>query len=156
MWKIKADYKLITKNKKALFDYEVLNSYEVWIKLYGYEVKSIRQWHVNLKCSYLSIMSDELWIKWMHITPWKALPNRQAIKPDAERKVFLRKKDILFLSQKMKEKWFSIVPIELYFKWSLIKLKIALAKWRKAHQKKQVLKERAMDKEAKIALKKYY
>lgn len=154
MWK-KDDFKLITKNKKALFDYEIVQKYEAWIKLFWHEVKSIRQGHVNLKGSYVSLYWNELYIKGMHITPWKALPNRQSIWGDADRKIFLHKKDIVYLSGKLREKWFSIVPIELYFKWSLIKLSIALARWRKAYQKKQVLKERAMDKEAKIAMKKY-
>ena len=154
MWK-ESDIKMIARNKKALFDYEILTKYEAWIKLQGHEVKSIRQWHANLKGSYASLNWLEMWIKWMHITPWKAIPNSQSIKPDAERKAMIHKKDLIYLSKKLKEKWFSLVPIDLYFKWSLIKISVALVKWRKAHQKKQVLKERAMDKEAKIAMKKY-
>lgn len=153
MWK--EDIKLITKNKKAYFDYEIVKTYEAWIKLVGHEVKSVRQWHVNLKGSYVSMLSWEPYVKWMHVTPWKSLPNRTAIEPENERKLFLHKRDILFLSNKLKEKWLSIVPLEIYFRGSLIKLSIGLAKWKKLHEKKQVLKERSMDKEAKIAMKKY-
>lgn len=150
-WKIE----LITKNKKAYFDYEILDSWEAWIVLVWHEVKSVRNGHVNLKWSYISAITWELYIKWMHITAWKALPNRWAIEPDAERKILLKKKTIIYLQNKLKEKWFSIIPLELYFSWSLIKLKVWLAKWRKAFQKKQVLKERTLDKEAKKAMSRY-
>ena len=146
---------LITKNKKAYFDYEILDSWEAWIELKWYETKSMREKHVNLKWAYVSSMSWELYIKWMHVTPWKALPHRETIETDAPRKVFLHKKTIVYLSSKIKEAWYSLIPLELYFKGSLIKLKVWLAKWRKAYQKKQVLKERSMDKEAKMVMKKF-
>ncbi len=146
---------LITKNKKAFFDYEMIESWEAWIILKWHETKSIRHWHVNLKWVFLSIMSGELYLKFLHITPWKALSNRGALETDAPRKVLLHKKTIEYLTQKSKEWGYTIIPTELYFKWSLIKVRVALAKWKKAHQKKQVLRERAMDKAAKVALKKY-
>lgn len=146
---------LITKNKKAYFDYEVFDSWEAWLELYWHEVKSIRSGHVNLKGSYLVFINNALYVKGMHVSPWKALSNIHSIDAARERKVFLHKKTILFLSGKIKEAWYSLVPLELYFKWSLIKVKVWLAKWRKAYQKKQVLKERSMDREAKIMMKKF-
>lgn len=146
---------LITKNKKAYFDYEIIETWEAWIMLKWYETKSVRSWHVNLKWAFLSVINAELFIKNMHITVWKALPNKQTIDAFAERKIFLHKKTISYLREKSKEAWFSIIPLELYFSGSLIKLRVWLAKWRKAYQKKQVLKERTMDKEAKIAMKKF-
>lgn len=146
---------LITKNKKAYFDYEILDTWEAWIELKGYETKSVRNWHVNLKWAFLSVLNWDLNIKWMHISPWKALPNKQSIEAERERKVFLHRKTIDYLSLKSKEAGYSIIPLELYFKWSLIKLRVWLAKGRKSYQKKQVLKERSMDREAKIAASKY-
>lgn len=145
----------ITKNKKAYFDYEVVSSYEAWIELKWYEVKSIRQWHVNLKWSFIVSINWELFIKWMHVSAWKALSNKQSIETDRQRKLFLRKKDINYLSWKIKEAGFSIIWLELYFVWSLIKLRVGLAKWKKQYQKKQLLKEKTMDREAKIAMKKF-
>ncbi len=146
---------LITKNKKAYFDYEISDTWEAWIDLKWYETKSIRNWHVNLKWSYIVVVNNELYIKWMHVTAWKALVNRESIETDRERKIFLHKKTISYLSWKSREAGYSIVPLELYFVWSLIKLRVWLAKWKKAYQKKQILKERSMDKEAKIAMKKF-
>ena len=91
----------------------------------------------------------------MHVSVLASIPNKASIETERERKVFLHKKDIVYLSSKMKEAGNSIIPLELYFKWSLIKLRVWLCKWKKAYQKKQVLKERSMQKEASIAMKKY-
>lgn len=146
----------IIKNKKAYFDYDIIETWEAWVELKWYEVKSVRLWHVNLKWSFLSIINGELFVKNMHVTPWKTLPNKQAIESNRERKIFLHKKTISYLSVKSKEAWFSIIPLELYFSWSLIKMRVWLVKWRKAYEKKQILKERSMEKEAKIAMKKYF
>jgi len=146
---------LITKNKKAYFDYEIIETFEASIELKWYETKSIRAWQVNLKWAFLSVINNNLYIKFMHITPWKALANRTSVQADRDRKIFLHRKTIDFLANKSKEAWFSIIPLELYFKWSLIKLKVWLAKWRKSYDKKQVLKERTLDKEAKMIASKY-
>lgn len=147
--------KLITKNKKAFFDYEIADTWEAWIELRWYEVKSIRNWHVNLKGAFIVSINNELYIKWMHVSAWKSLVNKNSVETERLRKIFLQRKTILYLIWKSKESGFSIIPLELYFVWSLIKLRVWLAKWRKAYQKRQVLKERTMDKEAKMQLKKY-
>ncbi len=147
--------KLIKKNKKAYFDYEIINQYEAGIELKWYETKAIRNSMFNLKWSYISCINQELYIKQMHITAWKTLANKETIDTFRDRKIFLHKKDIIYLCNKLKEAWFSIIPLEVYFKGSLIKIKVWLVKWRKKYEKKQILKERAMDKQAKIAMKKY-
>lgn len=145
----------ITKNKKAYFDYEILDTYEAWLELKWYEVKSIRNWHVNLKWSYIVVINSELFIKWMHVSAWKTIANKSGLETDRIRKVLLHRKDIIYLSWKSKEPGYSIIPLELYFSWSLIKLRVWLTKWRKSYDKKQLLKERTMDREAKIMMKKY-
>ena len=147
--------KLIVKNKKAYFDYEIVDTWEAGVELKWHETKSVRSWHVNLKWAFLIIQNQELFVKNMHITVWKTLPNKQSIDWFRQRKIFLHKKTISYLANKSKEAWFSILPLELYFSWSLIKMRVWLAKWRKTYQKKQVLKERTMEKEAKLAMKKY-
>ncbi len=151
----KRKYKLVSKNKKAYFDYEILDTWEAWIELKGYETKSIRTWHINLKWSFIVFRNGESYIKNMHISAWKTLANKDSIETDRERKIFLRRKNIDYLSSKVKEAWFSVIALEVYFSWSLIKLKVWLAKWRKAYQKKQVLKEKDMDKNARIAMSRY-
>lgn len=145
----------ITNNKKAYFDYDIFDTWEAWLELKWYETKSIRNWHVNLKWAFLVVVNNEIFVKWLHVTLWKALPNKASILDDRERKVFLHKKTITYLKEKSKESWYSIIPLELYFSWSLIKLRVWLAKGKKAYQKKQILKERTMDREAKVAMKNY-
>lgn len=148
--------KLIAKNKKAYFDYDIMDSQEAGIELKWHEVKSIRSGQVNLKGSYIVSRNGELYVKSMHISAWKALTNRETIDTDRERKIFLPKKKITSFSTKLKESWYAITPLELYFRWSLIKMSVWLVKWKKLHQKKQLLKERTLDKEAKMHLKKNY
>lgn len=145
---------LIAKNKKAYFDYEILETWEAWIELKGYEVKSLRGWKINLKGSYISFLSGTPVIKWCHISLLSSLPGN-IIDPKRDRKIFLHKKTIFYLSSKTKEAGKTIIPLELYFSWSLIKVKVWLAIWRKTYDKKQVLKERSMDKEAKQQMKQF-
>lgn len=147
--------KILTKNKKAFFDYEILETWEAGIELLWHEVKSVRAWHLNLKWSYVSLLSGVPYIKWMHITPWSTLPNREKIAGMRERKVFLHKKTVSLLFGKQKEGGYAIIPLEVYLKDALIKVKIWLGKWRKEYNKKQLLKERTLDKEAKMNLKKF-
>ncbi len=146
----------ITKNKKAFFDYEILDSQEAWIELKWHEVKSIRAKQVNLKWAYISNLSWELFVKWMHISAWKGLVNSQSIEVERERKILISKKKIIYYGSKLKEGWYTLLPLSLYFKGSLIKMQIGLAKGKKQHQKKQTLKERTLDREAKKMLQKEY
>jgi len=148
--------KTIAKNKKAYFDYDIIESQEAGIELKWHEVKSIRSWQVNLKGSYIVSRNGELYVKSMHVSAWWSIVNRQTIETDRERKVFLPKKKIISYTTKLKESWYALTPLELYFRWSLIKMSVGLVKGKKLHQKKQVLKEKTLDREAKLHLKKNY
>lgn len=139
-------------NKKALNDYEVLKEYECWIKLVWFEVKSIRDNHFHLKASFVTIREWRIYIQKFHISPYKMFTNPTAYDPESERELFLHKKDITSLLQKIKEKWFTIIPTEVYLKWNLIKIKIALAKWKKEYEKKESLKKKDIDMEIRRSL----
>ena len=121
----------------------------------GYEVKSIRNGRANLRGAYVVVLNGALYVKGMHIAVLPSVANKTLVFPERERKLFLHKKTVIYLSAKIKEAGFSVIPMELYFVGSLIKIKVSLAKGRKAYQKKQVLKERTLDKEAKIAMNRY-
>lgn len=146
----------LAKNKKAYFDYEILETQEAGIELKGYEVKSVRQKHVNLKGSYISETNGEMFLKQMHISPWKTLSQVDSSETERPRKVFLPKKKIVYYGSKIKEGGYTVLALELYLKGSLIKVRVGLAKGKKEFQKKQTLKERTLDKEAKMMLKKDY
>lgn len=145
---------IITKNKKAYFDYEILTTYEAWIKLFWWEVKSVKAWLINLKWSYISFLWWNNLLKQVHISPWKNIWKKSLIETKRDIDIFLHKKDIEYLTWKQKESGFAIIPLEIYLKWSLIKVKVWLCRGRKDYDKKQVLKERTLDKEAKSYLKK--
>ena len=153
--KKKKELKLISKNKKAYFDYEIVESWEAGIELKWFEVKSIKEWNVNLKWSYISPINNELFAKQMHISHWKSLVNKDSNETRIPRKIMLKRKTIDFLIWKIKEKWFSVIPLRIYDKNNLIKIEVGLVKWKKRFEKKQILKERTLEREAKNKMMKY-
>ncbi|MDD2694262.1 MAG: SsrA-binding protein SmpB [Candidatus Gracilibacteria bacterium] len=138
----------IAENRKALFDYEIIEEFEAGIVLAGAEAKSIRLGQVNLKGSYINTHSGRPILVGCHISEYK---NNSTTKldPKRERLLLLSQKEILRLSQKVKEMGATVVPIEIYSKGNLFKVRIALAKGRKKWEKKQVLKERDLERETK-------
>lgn len=136
----------ITENRKALFDYEIIEEFEAGIILSWPEVKSVRTGQVNLKGSYITTHSGRPVLVGCHISEYKNNTGK-ILDPKRERLLLLSKKEILRLDQKVKEMGATIVPIEIYSKGNLFKVRIALAKWRKKWEKKQVLKERDLDRE---------
>jgi SsrA-binding protein len=136
----------IIENRKALFDYEIIEEFEAGIELFWSEVKSIRSGQANLKWSYITLHTGVPTIVWMHVSEYKYTTGIK-IDPKRERRILLKGKEIERLSQKVKEMGATIVPIEIIFRWNLIKLRIALARGKKRWEKKQVLKERDLDRE---------
>lgn len=136
---------ILTENKKALFDYEIIEEHEAWVKLFGEEVKSARNGSINLKWSYILIDKLRPYIVGMHIGEYKG--GMRKLDPKRNRDILLKENEILNLSQKVKEMWATIVPISLYTKWNLIKVRIALVKWKKTWQKKNLIKKRDLERE---------
>jgi SsrA-binding protein len=136
-------------NRKALFDFEVLETFEAGIKLLGWEVKSLREGGCNLKGSYVVLAGGRPVITGMRISPYShATTTRGLVDPVRERDVLLKKRDIERLAGKVKEKGISLIATEVYFKGNLAKLKLALGRGRKAHDKRQLLKERDIERDA--------
>lgn len=136
----------IIQNKKALFDYEILEELDAGIILLGSEVKSLRAGQANLKWSYISLHSGRPFLVGSHISEYTKNTSTR-IDPKRERELLLSKKEIFHLSQKIKEMWATLIAKEILSVWNLFKVRIALAKWRKKWQKKQVLKERDLSRE---------
>ncbi len=146
----------LAKNKKAYFDYEILETHEAGIELLGYEVKSVREKHINLNGSYISVTAWELYLRQAHIGAWSGTINKDAVETQRLRKIFLPRKKIIFFDTKMKQGGYTLLALRFYLKGSLIKVEVGLARGKKKHEKKQVLKERTLDREAKKHLKKNY
>lgn len=131
----------IANNKKALFDYEIMEEHEAGIELFGWEVRSIRETWAQLKGSHVTIRGGFAKILGMHVTPYKFAEDAD-VWVKRERKLFLRKNVMLRLEHKAGEKGMAIIPTRLYFKWNLVKVSVALAKGRKEYDKREVIKKR--------------
>lgn len=145
---------IIAKNKKAYFDYEILETIEAGLVLSGDEVKSIRAGHASLKGAYATVHQGELYLINCHISPYKQAYNKPT---DAEatrrRKLLLHKRELNRLIGQVSEKGVTLVPLSLYFNArSKIKVELGIAKHRNAPSKKGVLRERELDREARREL----
>ncbi|MGN1227120.1 MAG: SsrA-binding protein SmpB [Christensenellales bacterium] len=144
--------KLITKNKRAYFDYFIEDEYKAGIVLVGSEVKSIRDGHISLVQSFVSINNNEVFLKNAYI---KNYDFAKSFAPDEhrDRKLLLNKSEIIKISNKVKIKGYTIVPTKVFIENGLVKVGIALAKGKKNYDKKDCLKQkdlkRAVDRELK-------
>jgi SsrA-binding protein len=147
--------KLIAKNPTAKHNYEILDTYETGIVLSGTEIKSIRLGKVNLKDSYASISNGECYVYNLHISPYEHgnIYNKDPLRP---KKLLLHKKEILKITNKLKEGGLTVVPTKMYFSGSKAKLEIALAKGKKLYDKRNDLKEKAAKRDIEKSLKNYY
>ncbi len=146
--------KIVARNKKAFHDYEILEKLEAGIELLGSEVKSLRMGRVNLKESYVRIIKGEAWVFGMHITLLES--TNPHYKPDEKRprKLLLHRREIDKWYGKVKQEGLAIVPLMIYFnERNRAKLQIALAKGKTQYDKRQTLKKRIADREARAAMK---
>lgn len=143
--------KINIENRKARFDYEFINTYTVGMVLQGCEVKSIRNGDVNMSDSYCVFENDELYLKNMHISPYKDSGFAYTdYEPKRDRKLLLTRHELRKLHQSVKMKGLTIVPVRLYStEKGLMKIVIALAKGKHSYDKSKSIKERDLDREMK-------
>ncbi|MCG8570255.1 MAG: SsrA-binding protein SmpB [Spirochaetes bacterium] len=146
--------KLIVKNKKAFFEYEILEKIEAGIQLVGTEVKSLRQGKCNISEGYVIEQKGELYLKNIHISEYSH-GNINNHDPKRIRKILVHKKEIEKLIRKLKETGISIVPLRVYFRGSLIKIEIGIGRGKKLYDKRQTMKERDTNRSIDRELKKY-
>ena len=139
--------KLIANNKKAYHDYFLEEKYEAGIALHGTEVKSLRMGKCSIKEAFIRIENDEGLLYQMHISPYEKgnIFNRDPLRP---KKLLLHKDEIRKLKGKIAEKGYTIVPVEVYLKGSLVKVEIALAKGKKLYDKRADIAKKDMRREA--------
>ena len=133
--------KNIAKNPTAKHNYTIIDTIEAGIVLTGTEIKSIRNGKVNLKDSYAGIKNGEVYVYSMHISPYEQgnIFNKDPLR---DRKLLLNKKEIYKLTGLVTQKGYSLVPISLYFKNSLVKVELGIAKGKKLYDKREDLKKR--------------
>lgn len=150
----KSEYKLCMTNRKAYFNYEVLEDIECGISLQGTEVKSIRANRFSFGDSYARIIDGSLFLIGLTIQPYatSGIFNHQ---PDRQRRLLVHKQEIKRLRRKIEEKGFTLVPTKVYFKGNLIKVQISLCRGKQLHDKRQAIKDRDLEREAQRELKNY-
>ena len=128
-------FKLIANNKKAYHDYFIDEKYEAGIELYGTEVKSVRMGKCSVKEAFVRIQNGEVYIYGMHVNPYEKgnIFNKDPLRP---RKLLMHKAEINKLAGKIAEKGFTLVPLQVYFKGSLVKVEIGLARGKKLYDKR--------------------
>jgi SsrA-binding protein len=139
--------KISVKNRKASFEFELLDEFEVGIVLFGSEVKSIRSGNVSITEAYCYVNKGEIFIKNMHIQELKNAPVQH--EPLRERKLLLTKKEIIKIETQLKNKGLTLVPTYLYNKKGLIKLKLRLAKGKKLYDKRESIKAKDVERDLK-------
>lgn len=143
----KNSVKLIANNKKAYHDYFILEKYEAGISLAGTEVKSIRMGKCSIKEAYVEIKDGEVYIVGMHISPYEKgnIFNKDPLRT---RKLLLHKSETRKLGQKIREKGFTLMPLQVYLKGSLVKVEIGLARGKKLYDKRADIAKKDMQREA--------
>lgn len=143
----KESKKLIANNKKVYHEYFLEEKYEAGIALHGTEVKSLRMGKCSIKEAFIKIENDEVIIYQMHISPYEKgnIFNRDPLRP---KKLLMHKAEINKLKAKIAEKGYTLVPVEVYFKGSLVKVQIALAKGKKLYDKRADIAKKDMRREA--------
>ncbi len=147
--------KTIAKNPNAYHNYEIIEKIECGIVLYGTEIKSIRKGKVNLKDSFAKIYNGECFVIGMHISPYE-FGNINNKDPLRDKKLLLNKSEINKLIGKVQTKGYSLVPISLYFKGSLVKLELGIGKGKKLYDKRESIAKKDAERRMAIALKGNY
>lgn len=142
----KDSFKLIANNKKAYHDYFIDEKYEAGIALHGTEVKSLRMGKCSVKEAFIRIEKGEVFVYGMHISPYEKgnIFNKDPLRV---KKLLMHKSEINKLTGKIKEKGYTLVPLQVYFKGSLVKVEIGLARGKKLYDKRDDIAKKDMRRE---------
>jgi SsrA-binding protein len=142
----------VAKNKRARFDYHILETFEAGVALLGTEVKGIREGKANLRDSYARVEAGEVWLYNVHINPYS---HRGYVDhdPKRRRKLLLHRQEIRKLIGQTTERGLTLVPTRMYFKNGKVKVALALAKGKKTHDKRETIRRREVDRETRAAVK---
>lgn len=144
--------KIITENRKARFDYHILETFEAGLVLTGSEVKSLRNGQANLKDSYISFRGDEAYLQKAHISVYAASSYNNH-EPERLRKLLLNRRELNKIFGALKEKGQTCVPLKMYFSKGRVKLEIALVKGKDKGDKRESIRKRDADRAVQKALK---
>jgi len=142
---------VVARNRKARHEYEILASYEAGLALRGPEVKSLRGGGVAFQDAFARVESGEVWLHNLHISPYEQA-NRFNVDPVRPRRLLLTRQEIRQLAVKTEEKGLTLVPLEIYFTRGYAKVELAVGRGKKLHDKRETIKRRQQDREARRAM----
>ena len=142
---------IISRNRKARHEYEVLETLEAGLVLRGAEVKSVRAGKVGFKDAFARLENREMWLYNLYISPYEPATRWNA-DPERPRKLLLKRSEIRRLIGKVEEKGLTLVPLDIYFRRGYAKLTLALARGRKLYDKREKLRRRTQEREAERAM----
>jgi SsrA-binding protein len=146
------DQQLVAENRKALYDYHVLETFEAGVQLLGTEVKGIREGKANLRDSFARVEKGEVWLYNVHINPYSHRGYADH-EPRRRRKLLLHKGEIRKLVGKTTEKGLTLVPLRIYFTRGRIKVALSLVRGKQLHDKRETIRRREVDRETRAAVK---
>lgn len=134
--------KIIAKNKRAFFDYDIQEQLDAGIVLFGHEVKSVKSGHISLKGSHVTIHNNEAWLTNATISAYKQAGNLEGYDPTRTRKLLLHSKEIKRMIGQKTERGASIIPVEVYVAKNLVKVRIGIGVGKKEYDKREKIKKR--------------
>jgi len=143
--------KVVARNRKARHEYEILETFDAGLVLKGPEVKSLRDGKASFQDSFARVERGEVWLHSFHISPYEQA-NRANDDPVRPRKLLMHRQEIRKLVGKVEEKGLTLVPLEIYFSRGYAKVRLALARGRRMHDKREELKRRDQEREARRAM----
>ncbi|MEW6013639.1 MAG: SsrA-binding protein SmpB [Elusimicrobiota bacterium] len=150
--KKKDNFETISTNRRAKFDYEIIETYVAGIALLGPEIKSVRLKQVNINSAFAKVENDEVFIYGMQISPYR-FNTVQSIDEFRKRKLLLTKNEIKRIKSQTEKKGYSLIPLEIFIKNGWAKIKLAIARGRKKFDKKEYLKEKDIERETRREIK---
>lgn len=145
----------LSQNKKAYYDYEVLEEFEAGIELTGQEVKAIREGKMSLKGAYVVIRQGQIFLIGANISPYQPKNTSKNYNPQRDRKLLLTKKEIKYLAGKSTEGGLTLVPLKVYTKRHLIKLKFGLCRGKKKYDKRKKIRDREISRNLRSKMKNF-
>jgi len=143
----------LAANKRALFDYQILDKFEAGIVLFGHEVKSVRANRMSLLGAYVTISRGAAWLINAHIPPFPKAGPLPDYDPNRSRKLLLHKRELDRLAGKMEQKGLTLVPISVYTKGSQIKIEFGIGRGKKQYEKRESIKKRDVEREMRRSMK---
>lgn len=147
---------IVATNRRGRFEYEIVDTFEAGIVLVGPEVKALREGHANLGDAYATVHRGELWLEKLHISAYEAATRANPADPQRRRKLLLHRREIDRLDSRIAEKGLTLIPLSVYFLRGRAKIELALARGKHQHDKRETIRRREGDREARRAMRRHH